>query len=221
MKAWNYIKNDCDQETGREYSSIGKIIGKDDGGTAMAWRSASCKMICYQVSDGETLKILSLHFAPSLQSAFCTESVFCIRSAVCSLHFVLTGLVCCFCSNEPQVRTEILELEKKKFSETFLAAMIDVWTVGWGAPEEKYDDRTIITLYLLPTILYGCLWCSSAWSQRVLKWTRYGSLRCEHFGFSIQAAFLEVRKCHWRLLFLLNHKNTLFLSTRVSELHRN
>ena len=23
-------------------------------------------------------------------------------------------------------------------------------------------------------------------------------------GFSIQAAFLEVRKCHWRLLFLLN-----------------
>ena len=103
-----------------------------------------------------------LHFAPGLQFA------------VCNLFW--PDWYYCFCSNEPQVRTEILELEKKNFSETFLAAMIDVWPVGWGAPEEKYDDRTIITLYLLPTILYGCLWCSSVWSQRVLKWTRYGSL---------------------------------------------
>ena len=28
-------------------------------------------------------------------------------------------------------------------------------------------------------------------------------LRCEHFGFSIQIAFLEVRKCDSRLLFCL------------------
>ena len=47
---------------------------------------------------------------------------------------------------------------------------------------------------------YGCLWCSSAWSQRVLKGTRYGSPRCEHFGFSIHVTFLEVGKCSLRLL---------------------
>ena len=39
--------------------------------------------------------------------------------------------------------------------------------------------------------------------QRVLKWTRYGSLRCEHFGFSIQVAFSEVRKCDLRLFFFI------------------
>ena len=38
-------------------------------------------------------------------------------------------------------------------------------------------------------------------------------LKCEHFGFSTQAAFLEVRKCYLRLLFLLDLKNVLFLST--------
>ena len=46
-------------------------------------------------------------------------------------------------------------------------------------------------------------------------------IRCEHFGFSIQVAFLEVRKRDLRLLFLLNHTNILFLSTWVFELHRN
>ena len=34
MKAWNYIKNGCDQETDKGYSTIVKIIGK-----AIAWRS--------------------------------------------------------------------------------------------------------------------------------------------------------------------------------------
>ena len=51
MKAWNYIKNDCDQETGKEYSTILQIIVKDDRGKAIAWRSVSCKMTCYHVSD--------------------------------------------------------------------------------------------------------------------------------------------------------------------------
>ena len=46
-------------------------------------------------------------------------------------------------------------------------------------------------------------------------------IRCEHFGFSIEVAFLEVRKRDLRLLFLLNHKNILFLSTWVFGLHRN
>ena len=38
------------------------------------------------IPDVKTLQILSLHFLPTLQS------IFCIRSAVCCLHFVLTGI---------------------------------------------------------------------------------------------------------------------------------
>ena len=34
MKAWNFTKNDFDQETGKEYSTIVKIIAKDDRGKA-------------------------------------------------------------------------------------------------------------------------------------------------------------------------------------------
>ena len=47
MKAWNNIKDDCDQETGKEYSTIVQIIGKDDRGKVISWRSVSCKMTFY------------------------------------------------------------------------------------------------------------------------------------------------------------------------------
>ena len=50
MKAWNFIKNDCDQEMGKEYSTIVQIIEKDDRWKAIAWRLVSCKMIAYHVS---------------------------------------------------------------------------------------------------------------------------------------------------------------------------
>ena len=30
--AWNYIKNDCDQDAGKEYSTTVQIIVKDDRG---------------------------------------------------------------------------------------------------------------------------------------------------------------------------------------------
>ena len=40
---------------------------------------------------------------------------------------------------------------KRNFSETILAAMIDVWTVCWRAPEEKHNDGALITLYRLKT----------------------------------------------------------------------
>ena len=66
-----------------------------------------------------------------------------------------------------------------------------------------------------PVLHYACtytpsIWLSSAWSQRVLKWTRYRSLGWENFGLSIQVEFLEVQKFDLRLLFLLNHINILF-----------
>ena len=57
-----------------------------DRGEAIAWRSLSHKMTCYHMPDEKTLKILILHFLPTLQFTFCTWSTFCIRSAVCSLR---------------------------------------------------------------------------------------------------------------------------------------
>ena len=89
MKAWNYIKNDCDQETGKEYSTILQIIVKDDRGKAIAWRLVSCKITCYHVQTKKKgtflvcilYPVCSLHFVPSLhivpglQSAFCTDRI--------------------------------------------------------------------------------------------------------------------------------------------------
>ena len=50
VKAWNYIKNVSDQETGN-CAIIVQIIVKDDRGKAIAWRSISCKITCHHVSD--------------------------------------------------------------------------------------------------------------------------------------------------------------------------
>ena len=55
MKAWNNIKNDFDQETGQEYSTIVQVIVKADRGKAIAWRSVSCKMTCYHIPDEKIL----------------------------------------------------------------------------------------------------------------------------------------------------------------------
>ena len=131
----------------------------------------------------------------SLQSEFCTWS------SVCILYW--PDWYFCFCSTEPRVWTEILELEENP-SETILTAIIDMWTACWRAHEEKYNNAPL-----------------RGHSVRVLKRTRYGSPRCKYFGFSTQVAFWEVRKCDLGLLSLLNHINILILSTWVSELHRN
>ena len=55
MKAWHYIKNDCDQETGKEYSTIVQIIVNDDRRKAIEWRLVNCKITCYYVSDEKTV----------------------------------------------------------------------------------------------------------------------------------------------------------------------
>ena len=70
MKAWNFTKNDFDQETGKEYSTIVQIIAKDDRGKA--WRSVSCKMTCYHLSDENSINYQSAFY---LQSAFCTDRI--------------------------------------------------------------------------------------------------------------------------------------------------
>ena len=69
MKAWDYIKNDFDRETGQEYSTIVQIIVKADRRKAIAWRLVSCKKTCYHIAyEKNTL---------NSQSAFCTHSAVC------------------------------------------------------------------------------------------------------------------------------------------------
>ena len=145
MKAWNYIKNDCDQETGKKYFTIVQIIVKDDRGKAIAWRSASCKMTCYHLSDEKN--------SINSQYAFCTQSAFCILYLVCILRPVCS-LQSAICSDRIGinvfVRTSLKSgpkywSSKKNSSETILAAMIDMWTVCWRAHEEKYNNRAMIT----------------------------------------------------------------------------
>ena len=82
----------------RIYTTIVQIIVKDDRGKAIAWRSVSCKVTCYHVSDKKTIRILSPHFVPSLQSTVCVLYLVCILYPVCSLQsaFELAGLVLLF-----------------------------------------------------------------------------------------------------------------------------
>ena len=76
--------------------------------------------------------------------------------------------------------------------------MIDVWTVCWRAPEEKHSDRAMITLYQLKTNANARL-NNMAPSGTLLR----GHNVCwnEHFGFSTQLAFLEVREGIWGYYF--------------------
>ena len=76
-KARNYIKNDCDQETGKEYCTIVQIIIKDNREKAIAWCSVNCKMTYYHVSEKKQYKIsvCILHPVCSQQSAFCTGRI--------------------------------------------------------------------------------------------------------------------------------------------------
>ena len=158
----------------------------------------------------------------------CILYLVCILYPVCSLHLNWPDWYCCFCLSEPRVRTEITELERKFY--TILAAIIDVLTVCWRVPEDKHNDRAMIILYQLKTNANARLANMAASDADALcvvttcfemNPLQVPYSRCEQFAFSIQVAFLEVRKCDLRLLLFLNHKNMLFLSTRVSELHRN
>ena len=93
MKAWNNIKNDCDQETGKECSTIVQIIGKDDRGKVISWRSVSCKMTCYTNQmkqnsiNSQSARIL--YQVCSLQFVFCTRSAVGIFYIVRRLQFSL------------------------------------------------------------------------------------------------------------------------------------
>ena len=142
MKAWIYIKNDCDQETVKEYSKIVQIIVKDDRRKAIAWHSVLVRwhVITYQTKKQYKFSVCIsylvciLYPVCSLQSAFCTDRI------------GIAVLVRASLKSGPKYWSS-----KKNSSETILAAMIDMWTVCWRAHEEKYNNRVMITLYQLKT----------------------------------------------------------------------
>ena len=156
--------------------------------------------------------VCSLHFVPDLQSA------------VCILYW--PDLYCCFCSNEPQVRTEILELEKTNlvrlswplwlmcelYVEEFprTSTMIEQWLlyINW-----RRTQMRVLPIWL-PLMLFCVVTaCVEMNPLRVpLVWT---------FRLLDSSCIFRSSEMWLRLLFLLNLKNILFLSTWVSELHRN
>ena len=143
-EAWNYSNNDCDQETGKEYSTTVQIIVKDDREKALAWRSVSCKMTCYQVSDKKTVQILSLHFVPGLRSVVHILNLVDIflpglQSALRTDRIGIAVFVRASLKSGPKYWGS-----KRDFSETILAAMTDVWTVYWRVPGDKHNDRAIV-----------------------------------------------------------------------------
>ena len=73
---------------GQEFSTIVQIIVKAVRGKAIAWRSVSCKMTCYYIPDVKLFRFSACIFYP----LYSLQSIFCIQSAVCYLHFVLTGI---------------------------------------------------------------------------------------------------------------------------------
>ena len=135
-----------------------------------------------------------------------SQSAFCTRSAVSSLHFLMTGLVLLFLFERASSPDRNIGARKKilvrlswplwlmcgLYVEELpkYCTMIEQWLLysNW---RRTYND------YFIPTEdgrkcaanQCGYLWCSFAWPQRVMKWTRYGSASCEHFGFSIEVVF--------------------------------
>ena len=114
------------------------------------------------------------------QSVFCTQFAVCILYPICSLQSAFcTDRICIAVFVRTSLKSELKYWSsKKKISEAFLAAMVDVWTVCWRVPEDKHNDRAMITLYQLKTNANACLtdMITSDALLRVLKWTRYGSL---------------------------------------------
>ena len=115
-----------DQGSGKEYSTIVQIIMKDDCEKVIAWRTVSCKMTCYHVSDKKK------------------------NVQILSLHFVLTTLVVLFLFEWASSLDQNIDV-KKNFIETILVAMIEMWNLYWSAPKDKCNDNAMITLYQLKT----------------------------------------------------------------------
>ena len=139
------MKNDCDQETAKEYSTIVQMIMKNDRGKAIAWRSVSCEMTCYHVAEEKN--------SLNSQSVFCTQSAVCILYLVyilypvCSLHFVLTGLVLLFLFERASSPNRNIGARKKILVRLFWP----FWLICGLYVEELTRKSTIIEQWLLYT----------------------------------------------------------------------
>ena len=178
------------------------------------------KMTCYHLSDEKN--------SINSQYAFCTQSAFCILYLVCILRPVCS-LQSVFCSDRIGiavfVRASLKSGPKYWSSKNILVRLSwPLWLICGLYVEELTRDSTIIEQWLListedgrkcAAYQYGYLWYTFAWSQRVSKWTRYGSLRCENIGFSIQVAFSEVLEMWFEvIIFIKPYKH--FISFHVS-----
>ena len=200
MKASNYIKNDCDQETAKEYSTIVQIIVKDDRGKAISWRSVSsvrCHVITYQTKKQYKFSVCnfvtSRHFYP-----------------VCSLHSLLTRLVLLFLFERASSPDRNIGARK----EILVRLSWPLWLMCGLYVEEHLGTSTMTEQWLLYT----------NWGR-----TQMHSLTIwlPLIPFCVVTACVEMNSIQvpqvwtFQLLDLLNHTNILFLSARVSELHRN
>ena len=87
----------------------------------------------------------------SIKFSVCVLYLVGILYPVCSLHFVLTCIGIAVFVRASLKSGPKYWGSKKNLSGTILAAMIDVWTVCWRAPEDEHNDRAMITLYQLKT----------------------------------------------------------------------
>ena len=154
------------------------------------------------------------------QFAFCTQSADCILYLVYILY--RPDWYWCFFSSEPQSLDRNNGARKK----ILVRLSWPLWLICGLYVEEFPRTSPMIEQWLLyinwrRTQMRGLpiglpLIHSVYWNEPTT-----GPLRCKYFGFSIQVASFEARKFDSSLSFLLNHTNILFLSTWVSELHRN
>ena len=164
------------------------------------------------------------------------------KFSVCSLHLYLVCILYPVCSLQSAFFTDrigiavfvraSLKSGQKYWSlkKILLRVSWPLWLMCGLYVEELLKKSTMIKQWLLctnwrRTQIRGLpIWLPLMLFRVVtacVEMNPHGSPRCQHFGFSMQVAFLEVRNCDLTLLSLLNHKNNLFLSTWVSELHRN
>ena len=162
-------------------------------------------------------------------SAFCTQSAVCILYLVC-ISYPVCSLQSAFCTDRICIAVFVrgsLKSKPKYRGSNYILVRLS-WPCGLYV-EELPRTSTIMEQWLLYTNWRRTLarlnnMAASDTLLRdhsVLKWARYGSPRCGHFGFSIQVAFLEIRNCNLCLLSLSNPTNILFFSAWISELHRN
>ena len=191
---------------GKEYSTTVQIIAKDDRGKAIVWPSVSC-MTFHHVSDKKN--------SINSQSAFCTQS------AVCILYWL--DWYYCFCSGEPQVWTEILELEKKilvrlswllwlmcgLYVEELprTSTMIEQWLLYTNWRWTQMHDLPIWLPLMLFCVVTACVEMNPLWVPK--SWT---------FWLLDSSCIFRSLEMWFEVIILLNHTN-VHENAWVSEFH--